>query len=75
MKNFWISFAVAQMRAAGQILKSQDADAKGNDDMAGSLLVTGATALDAYLSGNAKGFRGALKTIADSINAFLATAE
>ena len=70
-KSFWYAFAASQMQVVGDMLKMQDTNATGNDDMAGSLLKVGSTALQAFARGDTKGFRGALKTIADSINAFL----
>lgn len=70
-KQFWYQFAAAQMQVVGDMLKFQDTNNTGNDDMAGSLLKTGSAALQAFARGDTGGFRGALKTIADSINAFL----
>ena len=70
-KNFWYQFALAQIQSVGFALKAQDADNTGNDDMIGNLLNAVGTALSAFLRGDVKGFRGALKTIADSIYTFL----
>lgn len=70
-KQFWYSFAAAQMQVAGDLLKMQDADNTGSDDMAGSLIKSGSTALMAFVRGDVKGFRKVLRLIADSINTFL----
>ena len=71
--NIWVSIASSAMSTAGVILKNKDTNNTGSDDMAGNLLTVGAQALASYSAGDEKGFRGALKTIRDSIDAFLAT--
>lgn len=73
MKNFWLMFATTSMASAGAALKAEDANNTGSDDMAGNLLISGSTALSAFLRGDVKGFRGALKVLADSIYSFLET--
>ena len=73
-KRFWYILAASQMIGVGDALKEQDDNNTGNDDMAGSLIKGVATALKAFARGDIKGFRGALKTIADSIDTFLETA-
>ena len=47
-RNFWYQLAASQMQVVGDMLKFQDANNTGNDDMAGSLLKTGASALLAF---------------------------
>jgi hypothetical protein len=69
--KIWIQIGAGQMQMVGQILQAQDVNTTGSDDMAGKLLNVGATALNSYVRGDTKGFKGALKTIADSIYAFL----
>jgi hypothetical protein len=70
-RSIWYQFAASQMQAIGDMLKFQDSNTTGNDDMAGNLLKSGSVALLAFARGDVKGFRGALKTIADSIYVFL----
>lgn len=69
--QFALSLAISAMLVAGQLLKSRDKNDTGADDVAGNILVNGATALSAYGSGNETGFRKALRTIADGIYGFL----
>lgn len=69
--SIWVAIAASTMNTAGVILKNQDSNTTGSDDMAGNLLSVGGTALASYSSGDEKGFKKALRTIADSIYAFL----
>ena len=71
--NIWVSIAASSMGTAGVILENKDSNTTGSDDMAGRLLVVGSQALASYSAGDEKGFRKALKLIADSINQFLAS--
>ncbi len=72
MNNIFVSIAAAAMSTAGVILQNRDTDTTGSDDMAGKLLSIGSQALASYSSGDEKGFRKALQTVRDAIDAFLA---
>ncbi len=72
MNNIFVSIAAAAMSTAGIILQNKDTNTTGSDDMAGKLLTIGSQALASYSSGDEKGFRKALQTVRDAIDAFLA---
>ena len=72
MNKLWVSIAASAMSTAGVILQNKDTNTTGSDDMAGKLLSIGSLALASYSSGDEKGFRKALQTVRDAIDAFLA---
>jgi hypothetical protein len=72
-KQFLLQLAGTQMKTAGMLLEMQDADDKGTDDVLGHVLEAGGGAVLAFSGGNIKGANGYLKTLADGINAYLAT--
>ena len=74
-KQFLLQLAGAQMQSAATVLKYQDTDNTGQDDVAANILKVGGEAMLQYASGNVSGVNENLRLIADSINAYLAEAE
>lgn len=73
LKDILIGVAISGMPTAGNLLKAKDTNNTGADDVIGNLLVVGSGAATQYLSGDVHGLNGSLKTIRDSIDAYLTT--
>ncbi|HEY6232823.1 MAG TPA: hypothetical protein VIW64_16280 [Pyrinomonadaceae bacterium] len=70
-KTFLLLLAASQMQVAGNLLRTQDANDTGLDDVIGKLLGPGGNALAHYAQGDVKGTDDKLKLIADSIYDYL----
>lgn len=74
-KQFLLQLAGAQMQSAATVLKFQDPDNTGQDDVIANVLKVGGEAILQYSSGNVTGVNANLKLVADVINAYLAEAQ
>jgi hypothetical protein len=70
-KQFLLQLAGAQMQSAATVLKFQDPDNVGTDDVIANVLKVGGDAILQYSTGNVQGVNANLKIVADTINAYL----
>lgn len=69
--NVLLLIAGMQMNVAGNVLKQQDADNIGKDDIIGSLLLTGGQVVIAYANGKPSSVNEKLRLLRDAIDAYL----
>jgi hypothetical protein len=70
-KIFLLQLVASQMQVGGNLLRAQDINDTGIDDVIGKMMGPGADALLHYAKGEIKRSDDALKLVADSIYGYL----